>query len=156
MKQQWVQRFSFGIATVAGLGAMTYAPGTCATGLTLGFIFFLSWLEVSLPMYLAIAGGIMLLAYTSISHALPLFYGETDPSSIVIDEVVGTLITFVGVVLSLKTLLLGFVLFRLFDIVKPFGIKRFERLHGAAGIVADDIVAGLYANSLLHLYVCFS
>lgn len=155
MKQTKARQLALSVATLAGVGYVRYAPGTCATALTLGFIFFLAWLGVSLPMYLAIVCGSMLVAYTSISFVLPLFYHDADPSAIVIDEVVGTLITFVGVVFSLKTLLLGFVLFRLFDIAKPFGIKRVERLGGSIGILADDSVAGLYANCLLHLYLWF-
>ena len=155
MKDRWVRQLALRVATLAGLGTVAYAPGTCATGLTLGFIFVVSWLGVSLPIYLAIVCGSVLVAYTSISVALPLFYNDADPSPIVIDEVVGTLITFAGIALSLKTLLLGFVLFRMFDIAKPFGIKRVERLDGPAGILADGIVAGLYANGFLHLYLWF-
>lgn len=143
------------MATLAGLGYVRYAPGTCATVVALGGIFLASLFPVSLLTYITIVLCSMLVAYTSISVALSLFHNDADPSPIVIDEVVGTLITFAGIALSLKTLFLGFVLFRFFDIVKPFGIKRFERLDGSAGILADDIVAGLYANGLLHLYLWF-
>ena len=155
MNDRWASQLALRVATVAGLGYVRYAPGTCATGLTLCGIFLLVLLGLSLPIYVAIIAGSIVIAYASISVALPLFYNDTDPSAIVIDEVVGTLITFFGVVFNVKTLLLGFVLFRFFDIVKPFGIKRVERLHGAVGIVADDCLAGLYANGLLHLYLWF-
>jgi len=155
MKDRWARQLALHVATLAGLGYVRYAPGTCATMVTLGGIFLVSLFPVSLLTYITIVLCSMLVAYTSIFFALPLFYNDTDPSPIVIDEVVGTLITFVGIALSLKTLFLGFVLFRIFDIFKPFGIKRVERLGGPAGILADDIVAGLYANGLLHLYLWF-
>lgn len=155
MKENWVKQIALSVATLAGIGYVRYAPGTSATGLTLGFIFLLAWWGVSLPIYVAIVCGSMLVAYGSIFFALPLFHLDVDPSAIVIDEVVGSLITFAGVACSLKTVLLGFVLFRFFDIVKPFGIKRVERLGGSAGILADDVVAGLYANAILHLFIWF-
>lgn len=155
MNDRWARQLALRVATLAGLGYVPYAPGTCATGLTVGVIFCLSWLGVSLPIYVAIVCASMLVAYGSIFFALPLFHLDVDPSAIVIDELVGSLITFAGVACSLKTVLLGFVLFRFFDIVKPFGIKRVERLGGSAGILADDVVAGLYANAILHLFIWF-
>jgi len=80
-----------------------------------------------------------------------------DSSRIVIDEVVGQMITF-GIAagrypLSAFHILLGFGLFRLFDIVKPFPIRRFERFKGGLGVIADDVAAGLYALAVLSLVV---
>lgn len=73
----------------------------------------------------------------------------------VIDEVAGQLITFVAVPLSWKSLLAGFILFRGFDILKPPPVRQLERLPGGAGIVLDDVAAGLYALALMHVLLHF-
>jgi phosphatidylglycerophosphatase A len=69
-----------------------------------------------------------------------------DPQEIVIDEVAGLLVTFFLLPLSWLSLPLGCVLFRVFDMSKPFPIRRLEKIRGGAGIVLDDILAGVYAN----------
>lgn len=74
-----------------------------------------------------------------------------DPSYIVIDEVVGSCVTFFCVPLSGYFLLAGFILFRFFDIYKPCGVVFLEQLPGAFGVVCDDILAGLYALLMLQL-----
>ena len=81
--------------------------------------------------------------------------GLKDPSAVVIDEVVGQLITFAFVPYSLAApaIAVGFVLFRAFDIVKPYPIRRLEGLQSGLGIVADDILAGLYAGIVLTLII---
>jgi len=76
-----------------------------------------------------------------------------DPSFVVIDEVAGQLITFFLIPLSWVYLFIGFLLFRAFDILKPFPARRAEELPGGWGIMVDDIVAGIYANLFLQLTV---
>jgi len=80
-------------------------------------------------------------------------FGKDDPKSVCIDEVAGQLITFLFVPLSGGTLLAGFVIFRFFDIVKPYPIHLFEELEDGVGIVSDDVVAGLMSCVLLNLLV---
>lgn len=77
--------------------------------------------------------------------------GHKDPSLVVIDEVAGQLVTFLFVPYFLPVIpvVAGFLLFRVFDIVKPYPIRRLERLESGLGIMADDIVAGLYAGAIL-------
>ena len=83
--------------------------------------------------------------------------GRNDPPEVVIDEVTGFLLTLFLLPLSWFTLCLGFVLFRFFDIAKPFPIRRLEkRLTGGTGIVLDDLLAGVYANLSLRLVIFFS
>ncbi len=80
--------------------------------------------------------------------------GKKDPSQVVIDEVAGQLVTFMFVpayFLHPLMIFIGFVLFRTFDIIKPYPIRRIEGLHGGLGIVGDDIVAGFYAGAVLAL-----
>jgi len=71
----------------------------------------------------------------------------------VIDEVAGQLISFIGIPISWKTLLTGFILFRVFDILKPPPVRQLERIPEGAGIVLDDLGAGLYALVVMHLVV---
>ncbi len=79
-----------------------------------------------------------------------------DDSSIVWDEIAGLLITMIAVPLSWQTLLLGFVLFRIFDILKPWPISYLDaRVHGGFGIMIDDILAGLFALILMHITLYF-
>jgi len=76
-------------------------------------------------------------------------YDGEDPGYIVIDELAGICVTMAGHSISLMNTIIGFVLFRIFDIIKPFPIKQAERLKGGYGIVADDVVAGIFANVIL-------
>ena len=98
---------------------------------------------------LAVAVGIP--AATRISRAAAL----KDPQFVVIDEVAGQLITFVGAAVTWKSLLLGFILFRGFDIVKPPPLRHLERLREGAGIVLDDVGAGLYALACMQIALHF-
>jgi phosphatidylglycerophosphatase A len=78
-------------------------------------------------------------------------FGEDDPNKVNIDEFAGQAITFLFVPLSIPVLLVGFILFRFFDIVKPYPIHVFERLEEGVGIMADDVVAGIMACVSLNL-----
>jgi phosphatidylglycerophosphatase A len=80
-------------------------------------------------------------------------FGRTDPSQVVIDEVVGILITLFLVPVGWLGALLAFLLFRLSDIVKPFPSNRLERLHGGFGVMADDAMAAIYANLALRFCI---
>lgn len=77
--------------------------------------------------------------------------GRTDPGFIVADEVSGYLVTMAFAPVSVTSAIIGFFLFRLFDITKPPPARRFERLHGGLGIVMDDVAAGVYANVVLQV-----
>ena len=84
-----------------------------------------------------------------------VFHRE-DPSQIIIDECAGQLITFFLIPLTLNNLLLGFLLFRFFDIIKPFPIYKMEELEGGIGITMDDVVAGVFANvSLMVIHQAY-
>ena len=81
--------------------------------------------------------------------------GLKDPQFVVIDEVAGQLITLIAVPVSWQSLLLGFILFRGFDIVKPPPVRQLENLPEGTGIVLDDVGAGLYALALMQLALHF-
>jgi phosphatidylglycerophosphatase A len=78
---------------------------------------------------------------------------DRNPGPVVIDEVLGMLLTLAFIPVGLSGALAGFVLFRIFDVIKPFPADRLERLHGGLGIMADDAMAGIYANLCLRLLI---
>jgi phosphatidylglycerophosphatase A len=78
-------------------------------------------------------------------------FGDDDPSPVIIDEVAGQLVTFFMVPLTLKTLIAGFLLFRFYDIVKPWFVNNLQELEEGVGITLDDVAAGVLANITLVL-----
>jgi phosphatidylglycerophosphatase A len=135
-----------------GAGLLPMAPGTWGSLLGLPLVLFMN----RLPSF---GAGAFLVLFAVLatwsSHACLKFFPKEDPSEIVIDEVAGLLLALFLVPPSGLPLLGGFFLFRFFDILKPFPIKRFEKLRGGFGIVSDDLVAGLYANVCLRLILFF-
>jgi phosphatidylglycerophosphatase A len=81
--------------------------------------------------------------------------GTKDPQFVVIDEVAGQLVALIAVPLAWKSFLAGFILFRAFDIVKPPPVRQLEAIPEGAGIVLDDVAAGLYALGTMHLLLHF-
>jgi phosphatidylglycerophosphatase A len=85
------------------------------------------------------------------------FSGKKDPGKVVIDEVAGQYIALLPIPLSLEpawwSMILAFILFRFFDIVKPYPARRLESLHGGLGIMADDIIAGIYAAIIVAIVI---
>lgn len=144
-----VPRFRIALATVAGLGRFPIAPGTAGSAAGL----LLAWSLWSLAGPLAVAGGALAVTVVGIwaADATARHYGEGDPSRVVIDEVAGQMVGLLWLPPSLPVLAAGFLLFRLFDIMKPFPVRRLEKLPGGLGIVADDLAAGLYTVLLLHV-----
>ena len=76
--------------------------------------------------------------------------GRVDPGIVVIDEVVGMIVTMMFIPATTFSIVAGFLVFRVLDIVKPWPARRFERLPGGAGIMADDVMAALYGNLVMH------
>ena len=141
----------FWIATGFGSGHVPLAPGTAGSAVAVGLFWLtlrtgLGWLPAVVFVALVLAG------FWSCPAATRRL-GEKDPGPIVIDEFAGQFLALLALPPSWPVLAAGFALFRLFDIVKPPPARRFEALPGAAGIMADDLVAGLYANLLLQLAV---
>jgi phosphatidylglycerophosphatase A len=81
--------------------------------------------------------------------------GRKDPQFVVIDEVAGQLVTLIAAPIAWQSLLLGFILFRAFDIVKPPPVRQLERLPQGTGIVLDDVAAGVFACIVMHLLLHF-
>ena len=136
-------------ATGCGLGYLPKAPGTFGT--LLGIPLALGISRFNWPMNL-IAIIFVVVFSIWISDNAALIIGTEDPSLVVIDEVVGMLLTMTAVTISGKTILAGFILFRVLDILKPFPIGWLDqKIPGGMGIVADDLTAGIMANFILRI-----
>ncbi|HET7153373.1 MAG TPA: phosphatidylglycerophosphatase A [Candidatus Kapabacteria bacterium] len=135
-----------------GVGFMPIASGTWGSAFALLFYLFIPgfwhW-YVILP-----ASLIVLLPAIPASTKAEHVYGD-DPSMVVIDEVVGMWITLASPLFPFSWVyaIVGFFLFRLFDIVKPFPANRFDAMKGGFGIMMDDVVSGIYANIATHLII---
>lgn len=142
------------IATGIGAGYSPIAPGTAGSALSVGLWLALRrWFPAALYMP-AHLGWILALTLLGIwaSTRSESWFQEVDPHQTVIDEVIGQQIAYFGLLspaLPWKSLALGFLLFRLFDVWKPYPIRKIQDLHGGTGIVLDDVGAGLYAFVVL-------
>lgn len=136
----------------ATLGPIGYlpAPGTCATYIGLLFLLLLGQFDVSLSVYAGVCLLFFVLGFYAIKKTMHTFT-SSDPSEIVIDEFVGCIITFFAIPVAWTSIVLGFGLFRLFDITKIAGVRSFERFGGAWGIMLDDIWAGVLSNLILRI-----
>lgn len=137
------------VATVAGCGYFPIAPGTAGSAAGL-VVYLLVWWSGS-PL---VEAGLIALTFAvgtwAATHA-ERFFGGIDPGAVVIDEVVGMLVTLAFVSVGWSGAIAGFFLFRVFDVIKPYPADRLEKLHGGVGIMADDVMAGIYANLTLRL-----
>jgi phosphatidylglycerophosphatase A len=144
-----VTRLAVFLATAGYAGYFPIAPGTVGSAIGL-LVYGLVWwtqsvaVEVSLIVILFAVG---VWAGTSAER----YFGGIDPGPIVLDEVVGMLITLAFIPVGWTGIVAGFVLFRIFDVLKPFPAARLEKLHGGLGVMADDAVAALYANVSLRV-----
>jgi phosphatidylglycerophosphatase A len=134
------------LATVGGVGYTPLAPGTFGSAAGLACWWLLphdagtqSIAIVSLFVVGCWAGGIA-----------ERYFGRTDPGHVVLDEVVGMLITLFMNPVSWKGAIAAFLLFRVMDVTKPFPSNRLESLHGGVGVMADDAMAAIYANVALR------
>ena len=134
------------IATVGGIGRVPRLPGTVASVVGVGLAW---WLSPNPAMQIAGCLVVTALGFWSAGPAARAM-GVKDPPAVVIDEVAGMMIGLVLLPATWKTYLAAFLLFRILDIFKPGPIQRIERLPGGAGIMADDLLAGLIANLLLR------
>ena len=139
-------------------GLVPKAAGTCGTVVALATILPLFQTKQQLEVgYLVWCVGftVVALGFTSLALKMRLFDADKDPKSIVIDEFAGFYCALLFLETSLAILALSFLLFRFFDILKPWPVSSFEKLPGSLGIVLDDIAAGLLACGCLQLLSIF-
>jgi len=139
------------LATGFGLGRIPFAPGTFGTLAGLPLIGIMVWLATACtPGAAALFLVGVILCAVWISQEAEILIGGKDPGAVVIDEMAGFCVTMTLVPVTALTLVAGFIAFRCFDILKPFPIRWFEKnFSGGAGIVLDDIMAGVLAAFLL-------
>jgi phosphatidylglycerophosphatase A len=153
-----LDRFAYALATGLGAGFVPVAPGTAGAleGVALFFAIHALHLEQTVSLLvLAITNVVVFAVGVWASNRACAIAGLEDPRIVVIDEVSGQLIALTPLALlpsfSMTGVIIGFLLFRLFDILKPYPIRKLERLHGGLGVMADDALAGIYAAVLLWL-----
>jgi phosphatidylglycerophosphatase A len=139
------------ISTFFGLGYFPVAPGTITSLVViLAYKFYLY--QLSWPLYLLILFLLFFVGvYTSTKFSVES--NKKDPRKIVIDEACGQLLVFFRMSEAWFPVLAGFILFRVFDIVKPYPIKKVEALPAGWGIMMDDVVAAIYAGVIINLYL---
>lgn len=135
------------VSTFFYVGEFPFAPGTA--GSFAGLLLFLAvfnhpWVG---GVFFAV---ICFLGFLTGGEAEKIF-GKKDPSQVVIDEVAGIFIVFFMIPLDWVVIVIGFILYRVLDIVKPFPARRLEKLPGGYGIMLDDILCGIYANIILRV-----
>lgn len=137
------------LATGFGTGYAPIAPGTWGSipGVAA------AWACDRLAGGWAVAGGAAFFAATGVWAAgrASVALGSKDPRQVVVDEIAGQMVTLAFLPATPRVLVAGFLLFRALDVWKPWPADRLESLPGGSGIMADDLMAGLYANLLLHL-----
>ena len=168
-------RISYFFATACGLGYLKPGPGTWGSLAGVGISVLLMWNVArksvpdfgtkasvwtfsSAPNYLDYVAVVLIAALgVYVSSKVERHYGKSDPQFVVIDEVSGQLIalSFPFTLLNWKSWLLGFILFRVFDIVKPPPARQLEKLPDGTGIVLDDVAAGIFAFAGMHLLLHF-
>jgi phosphatidylglycerophosphatase A len=129
------------------VGLIPYAPGTWGSLVGVAIVLMTAW---SVPLYSVTFFLLVWVGYWAVSR-LDLSK-QKDPGFVVIDEVLGMMVALFGILISWQSVLIGFLLFRLFDILKPFPLRRFEKMPGYWGILLDDLGAGLYAWFFLRLF----
>lgn len=136
------------LASCFGVGYLPVCPGTFASLAAIGLYALLG--QLNLFVQIVCVCVVFLIGVHTASQAETVL-NQKDPSQVVIDEVVGYLITMGFLPFNLIAALIGFFLFRFFDILKPFPVRRFEKIPGGWGIMLDDTIAGIYASLSLRL-----
>ena len=147
-----MRRFFLLMATGLGVGYSPIAPGTLGTLVAIPVCYLLS--SIPSPIHEITLAGFFCLSVW-VSENAEIILGRKDDPRIVIDEIMGFLVTMLWVCKKAPFIILGFFLFRLFDIIKPPPIRLSEKLRGGYGVVIDDVLAGIYANIILQIISYF-
>lgn len=143
-----MHRVAIFVATCAFIGYIPFAPGTFGSmpGLALAIL-----LKQSAPWWAEwVAIGALTVLGVWAATAAERHFGSIDPGPVVMDEVVGMMITVAGMSLGWMGLLVAFVVFRACDVVKPFPAAQCERLPGGLGVMADDVMAAVWAHVIVR------
>jgi phosphatidylglycerophosphatase A len=139
------------VATGFFIGTVPFAPGTFGSLIGLPVCFLLSRLNLLQSVICILVFILFAIGIASVAEKI---IKQKDPGQIVIDEIAGLMVTLAGLPFNLKTALAGFIIFRVFDILKPFPIRSLEkRVGGGSGVVLDDVLAGVYGNLIIRLVI---
>lgn len=142
------------VATCGYLGYVPIAPGTF--GSAAGLVVFAAVHWAGSPAFeLALIAFLFAIGVWS-GNAAERHFGGVDPAPVILDEVVGMLITLALIPVNLPGAIVGFLLFRLLDVIKPWPANRMEALPGGLGVMADDAMAALYGNVVMRLLVAMT
>jgi phosphatidylglycerophosphatase A len=148
-----MERFILFLASGFGAGYSPVAPGTIGTLVAIPIYLFFS--RIPFPIYELTLLTVFFFA-SWISNKAQKDWGKKDHPRIVIDEILGFLVTMLWVPKTALLIILGFFLFRFFDIVKPPPIRLAEKAKGGYGVVLDDVLAGVYSNIILQIISYFA
>ena len=143
----FLRRLGVFIATCAHVGYAPVAPGTFGSGVGL-VVYYLVRRQTSTAVELGAIALLLVVGLWSATEAEHHF-GGIDPGPVVIDEVIGMLITLALHPVNVVGAIIGFFIFRVLDVVKPWPARRLELLPGGFGVVLDDVMAGVYGNLLM-------
>ena len=139
------------LATGCYIGNISFAPGTFGSVLGLSLCFFLSKIDFSIAVLLTI---IFILCAIWIANEAEKILKTEDPGCIVIDEIAGIILTLSGLPFNITSMTVGFLIFRVLDIWKPYPIRLLEnKFSGGIGIVLDDVMAGILSNVILRVFI---
>jgi phosphatidylglycerophosphatase A len=139
------------LATGCYIGNISFAPGTFGSVLGLPLCFFLSKIKFSITVSLI---TILILCAIWIANEAEKILKTQDPGCIVIDEIAGIILTLFGLPFNMASVTVGFLIFRLLDIWKPYPIRFLEnKFSGGIGIVLDDVAAGILSNLILRVFI---
>jgi phosphatidylglycerophosphatase A len=139
------------LATGFYIGNLPFAPGTFGSLIGLPLCFALTGISLAPAM---LGTLFFILFAVCIADAAEKILKQSDPGCIVIDEIAGMMVTLIGLPFNPITVVIGFIIFRILDILKPFPIRNLDkRIPGGLGVVADDVAAGIIANLLLRIII---
>ena len=137
------------MAIVGGLGYVPVGPGSAGAAAGALLVIAAGGLPIASPWVSAVVGGLALLMFVGgvpAATAAELYFGRKDPGAVVVDEVVGQMIALIASPRpGVEGLIVAFLIFRVFDVIKPFPARRLEHLPGGWGIMLDDVAAGLWS-----------
>lgn len=142
------------LGTGGYIGYIPVMPGTFGSSLGLFFCYFLSLLPITVSA-IGVVAFIVLAVW--VSQESEKLLEKKDPGCIVIDEIAGIMVTFLGIPFNFITVIAGFLVFRILDIIKPPPIRTIQDvIDGGAGVVMDDVAAGVAGNIVLHfIFICW-
>ncbi len=145
-----MKRLAVLLATSGGAGYAPIAPGTA--GSAVGVVIYLLTCKLSAVVQIALVAVVSIVGVWAADEGARHFQRD-DPGQIVIDEVAGQLLTLLLTGVGWIGAIVGFFIFRVLDVIKPFPARRLEHLHGGLGIMADDLMVALYGNILVRVLI---